>query len=278
MHSCIYEGTVWHRRYAEADHRFRRSLFMMYLDLDELDTVFDDYWLWSSSRFAIARFRRSDHLGEEGGLLSESVRSLVAKKIGYRPTGPIRLLTQLRYFGYIINPVCFYFCFDSDGQQVEAVVAEVTNTPWGERHCYVIDGRQTRGDEVSGDLSRSITAQHEKTFHVSPFMPMDMTYRWRISAPEEHLNVHIENFRDESRQFDASLSLERRPISSRSLARVLSRYPLMTMQVAASIYWQALRLKLKGVTFFPHPDRGRQPEPPTTNLGALSESSVVVDS
>ena len=252
MRSCIYEGTVWHHRHAEADHRFRRSLFMMYLDLDELPAVFDGFWLWSTSRWAIAEFRRGDHFGANSESLQESVRSLVESQLGVRPSGPIRLLTQLRYFGYIINPVSFYFCFDSNDEGVEAIVAEVRNTPWGERHCYVIDARSAHSQDGDPDL---ITASHQKTFHVSPFMPMDMEYRWRIAPPDDELNVQIENRRAGVRQFDASLSLHRRPITAFNLARALMRYPLMTVQVALSIYWQALRLKLKGVTFFPHPER-----------------------
>lgn len=264
MHSCIYEGTVLHRRFLEREHSFRNRLFLMCLDLEELPTVFSGRWLWSCHRMALARFRRDDHLGDAEKSLSDCVRDLVEQRAVFRPAGPIRLLTSLRYFGYVMNPVCFYYCYAADGETLEAIVAEVTNTPWGERHCYVIDARP-KGTERSAD--RIIRAEHAKVFHVSPFMPMDMSYHWKIGLPNERLSVHIENQRQGERAFDATLQLDRREITGRRLASVLVRYPLMTGQVALSIYWQALRLWLKRVTFHGHPSKKQQnthTSPPTS--------------
>jgi DUF1365 family protein len=171
---------------------------------------------------------------------------------GIRPTGKIRLLTHLRYFGYNFNPVSFYYVFDEADQRVETIVAEITNTPWKQRHCYV--------------LSTSRSEQHnqhwhwefDKHFHVSPFMPMDMDYRWRFSAPDAVLRVHMENWQDDAKQFDATLTLKRQEISSASLARALLAFPLMTLQVVTLIHWQALKLFLKRVPFFTHPDKVAQ--------------------
>ena len=265
MHSCIYDGHVHHQRYGPVEHGFRYVLYLMYLDLDELDSVFRHRWLWSARRPAMARFRREDHLGDPAQPLDESVRQLVFAEAGFRPSGPIRLLTHLRYFGYVINPVSFYFCFDNADSQVEAVVAEVNNTPWGERHCYVIDAREagcTNGlrdnTESASNLcvgQRTIRAEHEKQLHVSPFLPMKMKYRWRISEPADQLNVHVTNYRDNGRQFDATLALRRSPVTTVQLARVLMRYPFMTSRVVAGIYWQAMRLWFKGVAFHTHPQR-----------------------
>lgn len=244
LESCLYTGTVRHRRFSP-EHEFQYRLFLMYLDLSELDTLFRGRWLWSAHRPALARFRRDDHLGDARRPLDDCVRDLVSAQTGRRPGGPIRLLTQLRYLGYVINPVSFYYCFAADGLSIEAVVAEVTNTPWGERHCYVIPWNRSHADRT--------TARQDKVFHVSPFLPMDMRYHWRLSAPGERLSVEIENHRRGTCDFTASLALERRPISSLSLAAVLLRHPFMTGRIAAAIYWQALQLWWKGTTFYPHP-------------------------
>lgn len=246
MHSCLYEGQVTHHRREPVEHSFRYKLFLLYFDLAELEQVFRGRWLWSTRRFAPARFRRNDHLGDPGVSLDESVRDLVETETGQRPDGPIRLLTHLRYFGYVMNPVSFYYCFDRNDEAVDAVVAEVNNTPWKERHCYVLR------DPVDRELFTP------KEFHVSPFMGMQMHYAWRLSAPGERLTVCMENLEEGRTIFGASLSLNRRPITGWNLARALVRYPLMTARVATAIYWQALRLKLKGVPFHPHPKHAEQ--------------------
>lgn len=249
MHSCLYEGTVRHTRLRPVRHAFRYSLFMVYLDLAECDALFGRRGLWSQRWPALARFRRSDHLGDPHRPLDECVRELVEARLGWRPCGPIRLLTHLRYGGVLMNPISLYYCFDDSGDHVEGVVADVTNTPWNERHQYVLD---LRGQAAS----RGYGTRSDKTFHVSPFMQMDLQYRWRLSAPRERLAVSIEAHRpgeDPSPIFSAALELRRVPLNRWQCARVLMRYPLMTWQVYAAIYWQALRLWCRGVPPVPHP-------------------------
>jgi DUF1365 family protein len=249
MKSCIYEGQVRHTRQTPARHTFSYRLFLMYIDLGELPSLFDRHWFWSASRPALARFRREDHIGPASESLEDSVRNRVATETGRRPAGPIRLLTNLSYFGYCFNPVSFYYCFGEDGESVEAIVAEVNNTPWGETDTYVLDCAPGK---------RGWRFAPRKKMHVSPFMPMDIDYRWALSAPDEKLSVYMANSRNGSKLFDATLALEQRPINSRTLAGVLIRYPFMTLKVMLGIHWEALRLWVKRCPFYEHPEKRKE--------------------
>lgn len=251
MESCIYEGRVRHTRTSPAMHRFSYRLFMMYLDLDELPKLFRKRWFWSAGRPALARFKREHHLGPAGQPLDEAVRDLVMREAGSRPDGPIRLLTNLAYFGYCFNPVSFYYCFGKDGQSVEYIVAEVSNTPWGERDCYVMDCR-------SKTHALSWHFQPNKKMHVSPFMPMEVDYDWVLARPADRLQVFMANSRSGTRFFDASMALQRTEISSASLARVLVQFPLQTAKIIVAIYWEAMRLWIKRCPLYTHP--GKDPE------------------
>jgi len=247
MNSCIYEGLVRHQRLRPTRHGFEYPLFMMYLDLDELPSLFERRWLWSTRRPAPARFRREDYLGSSEEELGDAVRAEAERLTGSRPAGPIRMLTHLRYFGLAMNPVTFYYCFGRDGTSVETILAEITNTPWNERHTYAVHAHGARR-AVCGTRHR-----FTKSFHVSPFMPMDQLYEWTFSEPGRRLQVHMDNRIDGERVFGAALLLSRREISGPALARVLVRYPWMTARVATGIYWQALRLRLKGTPYHEHP-------------------------
>jgi DUF1365 family protein len=247
--SCIYRGVVRHRRLAPS-HRVRLPLFMVYLDLDELDQVFDGRWFWSSRKPNLAWFRRKDHLGDPRIPLDAAVRDLVENRTGRRPEGPVRLLTHLRYFGYCLNPISLYFCYDND-QRIEFVVAEVHNTPWGERHCYILE----ENTELPAGKMRHETG---KEFHVSPFMEMALDYRWTITPPGRRFAIHMESYKAQEKLFDVTMSLSRREIEGRTLAGTLLRYPFMTLQVLLSIYVHAGLLWLKRAQFYPHP-KHRQP-------------------
>jgi len=249
MESCIYEGQVKHTRTEPAYHRFNYRLFLVYLDLDELDEVFKGRWLWSARRPALARLRRSDHIGPKEVPLGEAVRDLVLKETGTRPTGPIRMLTHLSYFGFCFNPVSFYYCFEADGETVETIVAEVNNTPWGERDTYVLP----RSMNIA--KGHSFRFQPEKKMHVSPYMDMQNEYDWCFTQPRERLTVFMANSRGGKRFFDVSMALKRTEISGLSLSRVLFTFPFMTVKVVLGIYWEALRLWLKRCPVYAHPDK-----------------------
>ena len=250
MRSCIYQGQVRHRRFLPTTHEFQYRLYMMYLDLDELPTLFEHHALWSNEGRAMARFLRRDHLKNHAPPtrdLGEAVRDLVGVRTGTRPCGPIRLLTHLEYFRYRFNPVSLYFCFDADDQRVETVVAEINNTPWGEQHCYVLP--------ESANLGQANRKRFEfaKEFHISPFMGMDMDYRWNFTEPAEQLAIHMDSLRDGVKYLDATMTLHRREISAGALNAVLLKYPLMTLKVIAAIHWQALRLWWKRCPYYVHP-------------------------
>jgi DUF1365 family protein len=241
--SAIYEGSIRHRRFAVRLHEFRYRIAMVYVDLDELPGLLGGRLV--RSRPGLVRFRRGDYLGDPAIPLDEAVRALVAERLGSAPQGPIRLLTHLRSFGHCFNPVSFYYCFAPGGERLEAIVAEVTNTPWGERHAYVLP---------RGDADAPVTqGGFDKALHVSPFMPMDQRYTWRAPAPGDTLSVQIESSQDGRRAFEATLGLRREPLTRRSLARMTARRPAATLQMLALIYGHAVALKLKGVPVQPHP-------------------------
>ena len=241
--SALYEGGIRHRRFAVRLHEFRYRIAMAYIDLDELPDLLGGRLV--RSRPGLVRFRRSDYLGDPAVPLADAVRSLVAERLGSAPQGPIRLLTHLRTFGHCFNPVSFYYCFAADGERLEAIVAEVTNTPWGERHAYVLP----RGDSYTCVPQGGF----DKALHVSPFMQMDQRYDWRAPAPGKTLSIHIESSEEGRRAFDATLGMWRRPLTRRSLAGVTARHPAATLQMLALIYGHAVALKLKGVPVQPHP-------------------------
>ncbi len=271
MNSRLYLGAVRHRRNLAPAHVFRYRLFMPYLDLDELPEILDPLWFFSARKSAPIRFRREDYLGSGSGSgsaskssLSEAVRDRVEECLSDRPPGPIRLLAHLRYFGLCFNPVAFYYCFErprpgaaAGTERLHSIVAEITNTPWLERHAYVLDCRSS-----TGDVHRF---SFDKAFHISPFMPMDHRYRWRLTTPAKSLRVSMRSQSTDKAAdkaaggaaagtlFSATLDMRARPFESRVLAGALLRHPWMSATVIGGIYWQALRLAIKGARFHAHP-------------------------
>jgi len=278
MQSCFYTGVVRHRRMTPKRHAFTFRTFMVYLDLDELDGVFKGCVGWSTRRPALARFRRADFMADpDSGAardLQSTVRDEVERQTGERPEGPIRLLTNLRYFGHSFNPVSIYYCFDPSGEKIEAIATQITNTPWRERHTYALLARDAHNARNPG--ARALRWGFAKQFYVSPFMPMQMAYDWTLSPPGKGLFVHMNvapapeasatqavaisaaitpsesPLRPPSKSFDATLRLVRREITPARAALLLARYPAHTVSIVARIYFEALRLRLKGVPGVSH--------------------------
>lgn len=246
MNSCIYAGTVRHTRRTPVVHDFTRRLFMLLVDLDEVDQLFARRWLWSATRPAPARFDRRDYPGDPATPLADWVRDLVEQRAGERPGGPVRLLTHLRWWGKWFNPISIYYCYAEDAVTLRFAVAEVTNTPWRERTHYVLDAR---------DGARVHRGAMEKDLHVSPFLPMDMRYEWRLTAPGRALGAHFDVLRDGQVVLDVGLAMRRRPLTRASMARLLVSHPPMSWAVLAGIYGNAFRLWRKGVPYHPRPSR-----------------------
>jgi DUF1365 family protein len=247
MKSCIYRGELYHHRYLPEENKFTYAVFFMFLDLNELEHVFDGRWLWSVGRANVANFKRTDYLGPRDIPLDQAVRVRVEQEFGERPAGPIRMLTHLRYYGHCFNPVSFYYCYDAADTMVEYIVAEITNTPWRERHSYVL------GVKLNQEEKKRLRFQFSKKFHVSPFMDMNFWYDWLFKEPGEFLRIHMTNFKEDKKFFEAELTMQRREISGAELAWVLVRFPAMTLKVLSMIYWQAFRLWLKKIPYYEHP-------------------------
>lgn len=244
MHSALYHGTVAHARSRPINHTFRYPVTMAYLDLAELPELLRSVKLLGS-RWRPFVFREADHRFGETSSLEAEIRDTVERAMGIRPAGPIRLLTMLRTWGLYFSPLNLYYCFDADGERLTAIVAEVSNTPWLEKHRYVLRVKP----------NNSLQFVHAKDFHVSPFMPMELEYAWDCSLPGESLGVQISLQQGGGKFFTASMSLERRPLRDKTLAYSLVMYPVATARVVTAIYWQALKLWWKACPFYSHPKK-----------------------
>ncbi|MFO7705610.1 MAG: DUF1365 domain-containing protein [Halopseudomonas sp.] len=260
LHSALYTGVIRHRRHAPREHHFRYRISLLWLDLSEQQRVFSLSWLWSGRWWSPMRFRECDYLTDqrrpaEG--LSDTARRLVSEQLGKQVDGPVRVLTQVRSFGMLFNPVSLFYCHDR-ADQLQAIIAEVSNTPWRERFCYV----------MATDPAQPL--QHfelAKAFHVSPFLPQQLTYRMRFNQPAATLMVHMEDWQHDTRLFDATLTLTRRPLSAALLRREALSFPFMVSKTVLGIYWQAVRLAIKRIPIFDH-------RAPSTRTAAASAIQV----
>ncbi|MDD9890642.1 MAG: DUF1365 domain-containing protein [Gammaproteobacteria bacterium] len=244
--SAIYEGYVRHRRFVPGQHEFRYPLFMFLLKAEEIPLVVKCFWQLGTHLFSWARFKRDDYLLGSSTNLSDSVKEKIAEHLNTNEKeidGEVYLLGHLRYFGFYFSPLNVYFL--KNGESFKYMLAEVSNTPWHEKHYYLLDLENL--------------SPHQKEFHVSPFNPMNQTYQWKIKPPSNGTDqcvIHIESI-DESdtRVFDATLVLQRKPLIQSQLNRVLIKTPVQTASVVFGIYWQALKLFLKRTPIYKHPGK-----------------------
>ncbi len=246
MNSALAVGRVWHRRLEPKVHRFDYRLYLSLLDLSEIDEIFALSRLWSVESANLVSFRRRDYMAPVDRRLHQVLRDLVLARIGYFPPGRIRLLSHLRQWGACFNPVSFYLCDDEEGR-LAVIIAEIHNTPWNERHAYVLDCRGQDGPEYRFVF--------DKRFHVSPFLPMDMNYDWRFIIDEQGIDIHMCLMREGAEYFAAGMHLTLKPMTPGAMRLMPMKFPLMTVRVVTGIYWQALRLWLKRIPFYPHPDK-----------------------
>jgi len=238
MNSGIYRGQVRHRRFSPKPHSFNYNMYMLALDLNELDLVSDTSTLFSLKKFAPISFFQSDYVKGEPGNLKQRIASKVTQLGGNWDGAKVIFMGQCRNFGIYFSPANFFFCYNSD-DECKTMLVEVSNTPWLERHYYLIDiTKQQRTD---------------KTFHVSPFMDLDMQYCWRVKAPSEKVLIHIENHKEE-KVFDATVALTRCEFNRSNMLKTWLNTPAMTLKVVAGIYWQALKLFAKRIPFIAHPE------------------------
>lgn len=250
MDSALFTGTLRHRRFEPVRHEFSYALFMAFLDIDRIPELMKVSPFTSYNRPNWASYYERDHFGDASAPLRERLRRDAAEQDIRLPDGPIFLLTHLRYLGYNFNPISLFYCHNRQGE-LEVILAEVNNT-FGETRNYWLSAA-TRISTASAHIHRC-----RKTMHVSPFMPMDLDYRFVVPPPGERLIVHMNTLAGERSIFDATLRLRREPWSAGALHRALRRFPWMTAKVIAAIHWQALRLYLKKAPVFTHP--ARRPE------------------
>ena len=239
LNSGIYWGSVRHRRFGDIAHQFRYQLYMMGIDIDEIPQLCAQSRVFGQKWYNPIRFLEKDYVRGEPGELKQRIDGKVRQLGGsWSPVNRVIMLVQCRCFGVYFSPINCYFCYDAKGQ-CQYMLAEVSNTPWRERHYYLVD--------LQGEL------RHPKAFHVSPFMDLNMDYLWRVRPPKKSTLVHIENHTS-SKVFDATLTLMKWDFSADKLMKTLALIPLMTIKVVTGIYWQAFQLFLKKVPFVAHPN------------------------
>ncbi|MDC0182600.1 DUF1365 domain-containing protein [Nitrosomonadales bacterium] len=243
MHS-IYKGTISHTRHLPKKHQFKYSICMLYVDLEQIETAFDKNFFWSYNKMNLASFNEADYYKIGNQKVFTSIKKLIKKRINTKVDGKIYLLTNAKYFGYCFNPVSFYYCFNKLNKLI-VIVSHITNTPWNEKYAYVHDCRNIKNGAKKFKL--------DKEFHVSPFMPMDINYKWTFTEPKDFLYVSMDNYQKNEFNFNATLKLTKKAWTPWALNRLLLKFPPSSLKTIFTIYWNAFILLIKKIPFYPHP-------------------------
>lgn len=265
--SRIGFGWVRHRRFTPVNHAFLYKLNMKCINIERAFKDFDH--LCYSNKPNLVWFRRQDYLNPKTPNLKQAVLSLIEQRTGIALNGPVFMLTQVRQLGLNFNPVTFYFCFDEE-HACQVILAQITNTPWGERHTYLLSCNPEFGQYgIQGVKRHNIEVyEFQKRFHVSPFHPMDMHYRWSFKLTDSGIIVHMINTKNNVKHFDATLNLKWAYCTQKNLTKALIENPCMSVKVVAGIYWHAFKLWLKGSPFYPHPKIQTKSTQPNEGKGA----------
>jgi len=240
MESAIYQGKVFHQRFRPTQHKFDYDIYLFWLKLSEIESLSHTLRHFSIGKRGWLSFHRDDYYGEPSLPLDEAIRQkMTALNQSEKLDGEVFFFGQLRTFGIYFSPVNFYFLRSPEHNRFTHMLAEVSNTPWNERHYYLVD-METQEDT-------------EKAFHVSPFNPLDMTYKWTIRQPDAHFNLVMACHRKE-KDFTAGLNMKRISLDNTNLRIMLRRIPSMTIKTVVGIYWQALKLFIKRTPIYDHPN------------------------
>ncbi len=241
LESGIYQGIVSHKRFSPKLHAFSYHVSMIGIVLDELNDATRCTKLFGTKWFNPVRFYEKDYIQSEPGTLKQRIHTKVQNLGGQWDGTKVLMIAQCRCLGIYFSPINFYYCFDKNNT-CNLMLAEVSNTPWNERHYYLVDmDPQKQGD-------KNIT---EKAFHVSPFMEMNMNYRWHVTKPNKKAYVNIQNIDNETNNkvFEANMKLEKQPLSSLPIIKSWMSLPFTVIKIVTLIYWQALKIFLKRIPF-----------------------------
>jgi hypothetical protein len=237
--SGIYTGNVFHRRSVPKVHQFNYRIYLFWVKLKELDILTETVSGFSQNKsgISVVNFKREDYLGDAKIPLETAILKKMNTLSEVRVSGDVYMLGQIRTFGLYFSPVNFFYLRNAHGKYTH-MLAEVSNTPWNERHYYLVD------------LDKQ--SDCDKAFYVSPFNPMDMQYKWQVQQPAENIKLNLSCYK-QTKHFEAAINMQKQPLTSATLRKSLLSIPSMTVKTVAGIYWQAIKLFLKRVPIYTHP-------------------------